>query len=97
MNMSHQIRQLVVREFLSLKVFLENSKNWHSFVFTALQIHIWINLLTYVSQYGRLVKSSGLSPALTVLSEVRVPTISISFISFFFDFELVYCFPVFHG
>ena len=73
----------------------KTAKNWHFFVFIGLQIHIKRKVFTCISQCGLLVKSSRLSPALLVLSEVRVPRVSNSFILFSFNFELVYRLPAF--
>ena len=47
-------------------IFLENDKNWFSFVFTMLTKHIKIkSLLKYKSVCGRVVKPSGLGTALS--------------------------------
>ena len=47
-------------------IFLENDKNWFSFVFTVLPKHIKIKSpLKYDSVCGRVVKPSGLSSALS--------------------------------
>ena len=67
MSVYHQIRQLVVKEFFPTRYdFLENDKNWFSFVFTMLPKHIKIKSpLKYDSVCGRVVKPSDLSPALS--------------------------------
>ena len=67
MSVYHHIRQLVIRElFKQGLIFLENNKNWFSFVFTVLPKHIKIkSQLKYDSVCGRVVKPSGLSSALS--------------------------------
>ena len=70
MSMSYHIRQIVPHGtavfLLKRLIFLENGKNYHSFVFTALQIHIKItSLFSITSQCGQVVASSGHIPALT--------------------------------
>ena len=64
MSVYHHIRQLVVKElFKQGLIFLENNKNWFSFVFTVLQNTS--STLKYDSVCGRVVKPSGLSFALS--------------------------------
>ena len=79
-------------------IFLENDKNWFSFVFTMLPKHIKIKSpLKYKSVCGRQVKPSGLSTALLAYNcFVRVSTVLDSSIIFFYNFELVYCLPAFY-
>ena len=66
MSVYHHIRQLVAQEFFQQGlIFLENDKNWFSFVFTVLPNHIKIKSpLKYKSVCGRMVMPSGLSTAL---------------------------------
>ena len=53
-------------------IFQENIKNWISFVFTMLPIHIKIKAPhKYMSVCGRGVKPSGLRPALTYNCLIR--------------------------
>ena len=67
--------------------FLENDKNWFSFVFTVLPKHIKIRSpFKYMSVCGRVVKPSGLSTALSSYNrsiKVRVSTVLVSPITFF--------------
>ena len=68
MSVYHHIRQLVIQEFFVQQglIFLENDKNWFSFVFTVLPKHIKIKSpLKYKSVCCREVKPSGLSTALS--------------------------------
>ena len=67
MSVYHHIRRLVLQElFQQGPIFLENDKNWFSFVFTVLPKHIKIKSpLKYKSVCGRVVKPSGLSTALS--------------------------------
>ena len=63
----YHIRQLVVKDFFQQgMIFLENDRNWLSFVFTVLPKHIKIKSpLKYDSVCVRVVKPSGLSSALS--------------------------------
>ena len=68
MSVYHHIRQLVAQKFFFQQslIFLENDKNWFSYVFTMLPKHIKIkSSLKYKSVCGRVVKPSGLSTTLT--------------------------------
>ena len=66
MSVYHHIRQLVVKDFFQqCMIFLENDKNWLSFVFTVLPKHIKIKSPLKDSVCGRVVKPSGLSSALS--------------------------------
>ena len=81
-------------------IFLENDKNWFSFVFTVLPKHIKINsLLKYKSVCGGVVKPSGLSTALSSYNRSTRGS-SLDGARFthqiFYTFELEYCLPAFH-
>ena len=67
MSVYHHIRQLVVKElFQQGLIFLENDKNWFSFVFTVLPKHIKIKSpFNYDSVCSRVVKPLGLSSTLS--------------------------------
>ena len=80
-------------------IFLENDKNWFSFVFTVLPKHIKIkSRLKYTSVWGRVVKPSDLSTALSSYNRsIRGSSLdSARFIILFYNFESVYCLPAFH-
>ena len=79
MSVYHHIRQLVAEEFFQQGlIFLENDKNWFSFVFTMLPKHIKIkSLLKYASVCGRVIKPSAvlLYHHITAPLQVQVLTV----------------------
>ena len=102
MSVYHHIRQLVVQDFFQQGlIFLENHKNWFSFVFTMLPKHIKIKSpLKYksvcVAERLSLQVSALLYHHMTAPLEVRISAMLDSPLIYFFNFELVHCLPSFH-